>query len=182
MNTDQDQSKRDLAAQIAGEGVTKEDHIAGYKVIEVNTKWGETSKLRITALGWRALQRLLRQSQEEQWDEIETSARIVMASLLDCKNDALLDHLDNASAVRLQRVVNALAFGERAISPNGAAPVPIKEAPAAAMSSNSEKPVSAVKSKSSPAPVIQDERLWDGALPASDSSSKSLAECAPSAT
>lgn len=173
------QSNRDLAAAIAGEGavVTKEDHIAGYKVIEVNTKWGESSKLRVTALGWRALQRLLRRSHEEKWDEVEQMAQIVMASLLETKSDALLNHLDNESAVRLQRVVNALAFGERAISPNGATPA-THPAPA---ESPLPKPASEASCEHSPE-VYPKVRSKEPVLHDLPSCSKSLAECAPSAT
>src|SRR5690349_15392789 len=110
--------------------LTKEDHIAGSKIIEVSTKWGEGTKLKINALGWRAIQEIMRSSN----GELETGERLIResidpeslraaSSLLKCRSDALLDHLDAESASRLQRYASAFAFGEKVTaSPNAPTP------------------------------------------------------------
>jgi hypothetical protein len=92
--------------------LTKEDHIAGSKLIEVVMKWGEQVEITVRAIGWRETQALLQRAQQEKWGEARSAEEMIRASIVGQVSDRLLDHLDGESAVRLQQYVNAFTFGE----------------------------------------------------------------------
>ena len=44
--------------QIEGPLITKTEHLAGEKHLDLNYRWGEAIRVRLGALGWRELQNI----------------------------------------------------------------------------------------------------------------------------
>ncbi len=90
-------------AAVAAPLISKEEHLAGEKVLQLAFKWGEPVAVKIAAIGWRRLHDL-----PEMADLLEESVKLGASAVN-------LNHLDSPSMTALYQNVSALCLGEAAL-------------------------------------------------------------------
>jgi hypothetical protein len=101
--------------------VTKEDLIAGEKLLRITTRAGETKDVLLTALSARELKKILTRHPDD-GEEVLLRASLRKSAFAE-NVESFLDSLDMESMTDAQRVANALSLGIE----------PIKKMEAAAM-------------------------------------------------